>query len=92
VLEGDHPFLIGCPTLVLMKAGLHFDTLVLNAEINGTRCSVQLLERGNQIFIDHIPLIKGPIIGFGEDQDHGSTYYGMNDLAWTQVFQGPDHC
>jgi hypothetical protein len=92
VLEGDHPFLIGCPTLVAMKAVLHFDTLVLNAEINGTQCSVQLLKRGNHIYIDHVPLIKGPIIGFGEDQDHGSNYYGMGDLAWTQFFQGPDHC
>jgi hypothetical protein len=36
--------------------------------------------------------MKGPIIGFGEDQDHGSNYYGMDDLAWTQFFQGPDHC
>jgi hypothetical protein len=42
MLEGDHPLLVGCPTLVSMKEVLHFDTLVLKADINGIKCSVLL--------------------------------------------------
>jgi hypothetical protein len=37
ILEGDHTFLIGCPTLMALKEPLEFDALNLDAANNGTR-------------------------------------------------------
>jgi hypothetical protein len=53
VLEGDHPFLIGCPTLMALKASLDFEALNLEATINGTRCAIPLYRSGNHLFLGH---------------------------------------
>jgi hypothetical protein len=51
VLEGDHPFLIGCPTLMAMKSTTIFEKFSLKAIINDVACSLPLKKRGNHIFI-----------------------------------------
>jgi hypothetical protein len=51
VHDGDHPFLIGCPTLISMNASLDFGALLLKAKINGKTCSLQLHKRRNHLFI-----------------------------------------
>jgi hypothetical protein len=92
VLDGDHPFLIGCPTLISMSASLDFGALLLKAIINGKTCSLQLHKRGNHLFIcnQSESLNEDPISK--EEQIHETTYYGCNDYAWTQFFLQPDHC
>jgi hypothetical protein len=51
VLDGNHPFLIGCPMLVSIKASLDFGELALTANINGVQCTMGLTKRGNHIYL-----------------------------------------
>jgi hypothetical protein len=53
VLDGDHPFLVGCPTLMAMKSTLIFENLTLKATINDMACSFPVKKRANHNFIDH---------------------------------------
>jgi hypothetical protein len=55
VLADDYPLLIGCPTLVALKATLFFEDMKLSATINGVRCDVPLSQHGNHVFMNHAP-------------------------------------
>jgi hypothetical protein len=91
VLEGDHPLLIGCPTLVSMKASLDFDKILLKATINGRQCSMKLMKCGNHLFLEnHMP--PSNLVPVSPAEQSHESYYGSNDHAWTQLFPRPDHC
>ena len=92
VLDGDHPFLIGCPTLMAMKSTLIFENLILKAIINDVACSLPVKKRGNHIFIDHAPVNSINLQIPTEDQEYSENYYGYQDLGWKQYFLLPDHC
>jgi hypothetical protein len=92
VLEGDHPFLIGCPTLMAMKSTIIFENLSLKAIINDVPCSLPLKKRGNHVFIDHAPVSLAVLPIHAEEQSNDENYYGHQDLRWAQYFLLPDHC
>jgi hypothetical protein len=92
VLDGDHPFLIGCPTLMAMKVTLIFETLSFKAIIDDTACNLPLKKRGNHIFMDHAPVSPRIIPIDVEEQKHDETYYGHQDIGWKRFFLLPDHC
>jgi hypothetical protein len=92
VLDGNHPFLVGCPTLMAMKSTLIFENLTLKATINDVACSLPVKKRGNHIFIDHAPVNSAVLQTHIEEQENGENYYGCQDLGWKQYFLLPDHC
>jgi hypothetical protein len=57
-LEGEHPLLIDCPTLVAMKALLHFKNFEIKATINNEECILILSCVGNHLFSGHFPTIE----------------------------------
>ena len=62
VLDGDHPLLIGFPTLVAMKASVDFGNLEMKTTINSSVCVLKLSRRGNHIFIGHSPVFRDILI------------------------------
>jgi hypothetical protein len=93
VLDGEHPLLIGYPTLVSMQAILDFHNLTLKAFVNGKACLLKLKRKGNHICIENL----SKVIKIGDsttriDQNNESTYYGTNDSSWTAFFRQPDLC
>jgi hypothetical protein len=93
VLDGEHPLLIGCPTLVSMQAILDFHNINLKAFVNGNNCLLKLKRKCYHLFFENI----SKIIKIGDstpriDQNNKSTYYGTNDSSWTAFFQQPDLC
>jgi hypothetical protein len=76
VLDGEHPFLIGCLILVYMQAILDFHNLALKAFVNGTDFLLKLKRKGNHLFIKNMS--KNIKIGDSTpriDQNNESTYY-----------------
>jgi hypothetical protein len=93
VLDGEHPLLIGCPTLIAMEASLDFKTLELKAVINGSFCMLNLNRQGNHIFIDHAPLERintSQVVSQGSED--ANSYYGSTIHNISQFFRQPDLC
>jgi hypothetical protein len=93
VLEGDHPLLIGCPTLINMKASLDFNDLKLSATINDKRCVLPLHRGGNHIYMGHAPrtLVQGADDTLYQHQ-FSSGHYDPPSAGTAQFFQQPGHC
>ena len=53
VLEGDHPFLIGFPTITSMKASLNFSEAELYVTISNESCCFKLRKQVNHLFMGH---------------------------------------
>jgi hypothetical protein len=92
VLEGGHPFLLGCPTLMAMKLTIIFEKFRLKAIINDVACLLPLKKRGNHIFIDHAPVSPAVLPIHAEEQATDENYHGHHDLQLAQCFLLPDHC
>jgi hypothetical protein len=69
VLDGDNPFLVGCPTLMAVKT------------INDMACSLPVKKRGDHIFIDHAPVNPAVFQTHIEEQENGENYYGCQYLG-----------
>jgi hypothetical protein len=93
VLEGDHPFLIGCPTLMALKASLDFEALNLEATINGTRCAIPLYRSGNHLFLGHASRPSVPTTDCTLYQHQPPLgHYEIPSVSLVQYFPRPDHC
>jgi hypothetical protein len=93
VLEGDHPLLIGCPTLMAMKASLDFCELKLGALINESRCTLPLHRNGNHLFLDHAPRAVSEIDNHNMTQNASSLgHYKLPCAETIQYFRRPGHC
>jgi hypothetical protein len=93
VLDGDHPLLIGFPTLVAMKASVDFETLEMKTTINSSVCVLKLSRKGNHIFIGHTPTIPiNSTQNVISAPDDDTFYYGISFSGMSQYFQQPDHC
>jgi hypothetical protein len=90
LIPGNHPLLIGCPTLFAMEATLSFANPVLVAEINSICCNILLLWKSNHLFMGHAPriiLASNAIIV--AEQSH-MNFHSLSG-GTTQHFQRPDH-
>jgi hypothetical protein len=96
VLEGDHPFLIGCPTLTSMKASLNFSEAELNVNISNKCCCFKLRKQGNHLFIEHNSSGTAKVSHIEPEHEHNyiKSYYGYENerLTLSQFFQQPGHC
>jgi hypothetical protein len=93
VLEGDHPLLIGCPTLISMKASLDFNSLRLSATLNDTQCTIPLQRCGNHLFMGHAPRAHAQVSNdtlYQHQVDLG--HYEVPSDYSTQFFRQPGHC
>jgi hypothetical protein len=92
VLDGNHPFLIGCPTLVSMKACLDFGELALTATINGVQSVLGLMKQGNHIYLEYEPTSSKETPVPRDQRLHEVSYYGQNIDEYAQFFRQLDHC